>query len=85
MEDTEGSNDTDVLAARNFYQKTYCKTTTPGSIIGNQLERSLGIDAERLGFVDNMNKIIGALINAIANKATDATFNKLNDVFGKDE
>lgn len=85
MQETEGSSDADVLAARNFYQKTYCKTTTPGAIVGDQLKRSLGVDAERLGFVDNMNKIIGALIEAIANKATDATWNELDHVFRKEE
>lgn len=56
------------------YQKKYCKTTTPGAIIGNQLSETTGIDMKKLGFIDNMNKIFGALLDTLTQKAVRGVF-----------
>lgn len=61
-------------ADRASYQKQYCKTTTPGNIVSTQLTKTLGMDMDRLGFADNMNKIIAALIKKITQDTVRATF-----------
>lgn len=61
-------------AAKREFQKTYCKTTTPGRIVGDQLSKSTGIDMDRLGLVDNVNKIVAALIDQITKKAAEGIF-----------
>lgn len=53
---------------------TYCKTTTPGKIVGDQLTKSLGVDMDRLGFADNMNKIIAAFLDTLTQKAIRGVF-----------
>ena len=40
------------------YQKIYCKTTTPGKLLGDKLSESTGVDMQRLGLIDSINKII---------------------------
>lgn len=60
------------------WNKQYCKTTTPGAIVSSQLTKSLGLDMDRLGFADNMNKIIAALIKRFTQDAVRATFGKGN-------
>ncbi len=59
-------------------QKTYCKTTTPGKLVGDQLTKATGIDMDRLGAVDSLNKIIGALIERLTQDATMGIFNTLS-------
>ena len=60
------------------WNKQYCKTTTPGNIVSNQLTKTLGLDMDRLGFADNMNKIIAALIKRFTQDAVRATFGRGN-------
>ncbi len=55
-------------------QKTYCKTTTPGKIVGDQLTKALGVDADRLGLVDSLNKIIAAVIERLTQDAAMGVF-----------
>ncbi|MBI3634316.1 MAG: hypothetical protein HY228_01715, partial [Candidatus Yonathbacteria bacterium] len=59
-------------------QKTYCPTTTPGKIIGDQLTKATGIDMERLGLVDSITKIIGALIERATQSAAEGIFNTVS-------
>ncbi len=61
-------------AAKKAYQKAYCKTTTPGKVVGDALGKTLGVDMDRIGFVDNINKIIGAIIRQIASQAMTGIF-----------
>lgn len=46
-------------------QKANCGITTPGNIISDQLSKTLDTDMDRLGFADDMNKIITALISKL--------------------
>lgn len=55
-------------------QKAYCKTTTPGKIVGDQLTKSLGVNMDRLGFADNMNKIVSAFLDVTMEKAVRGVF-----------
>lgn len=55
-------------------QSAYCKTTTPGKIVGDQLTKTLGLDMDRLGFADNMNKIVAAFLNTITQKTIRGVF-----------
>lgn len=61
-------------AQKSQYQKQYCKTTTPGNIVSSQLTSVLKIDMDRLGFADNMNKIISAVLNQMTKKAVQGVF-----------
>lgn len=63
-------------------QDAYCKTTTPGKIVGDQLTKTLGIDMDRLGFADNMDKIVSALIDTLTQKTIRAVFGKGNSSSG---
>lgn len=56
------------------WQKQYCKTTTPGNIVGSQLTKTLGLDMDRLGFADNLNKIISALLTVAVQSAVRSVF-----------
>lgn len=60
------------------YQKTYCKTTTPGKVLGDKLGKALDVDMERLGMIDNINKIIGAFINQVTKEAALGIFNAVS-------
>lgn len=64
--------------AVKFYQKSYCKTTTPGKIVGDSLMKAIGAKQDRIGFADNMNKIISALITELTTEATRGVFKALN-------
>lgn len=55
-------------------QKAYCKTTTPGNIVSDQLSSTLRLDMDRLGFADNLNKIISALLTVAVQSAIRAVF-----------
>lgn len=55
-------------------QKTYCKTTTPGNIVSDQLSSTLHLDMDRLGFADNLNKIISALLTVAVQSAIRSVF-----------
>lgn len=55
--------------------QTGCKVTTPGKIMSDQLSKSLGTDMDRLGFADNMNKIVSALVGQLARSAINGIFN----------
>lgn len=57
-------------------QDQYCKTTTPGKIVGDQLTKTLGIDMDRIGFADNMNKIVSAFLDQITQKTIRGVFGK---------
>ena len=54
--------------------QTDCKVTTPGSTISNMLSKSLETDMDKLGFADNMNKIISALIGQLTNSMSSGVF-----------
>lgn len=60
--------------AVRVYQQAYCKTTTPGKIVGDRLGQAVGVDMERLGFVDNVNKIIGAVVKQLTAQAVTGIF-----------
>lgn len=49
------------------------QTKTPGKVISDTLSKSLGTDMDRLGFADNMNKIISALLTAATDKLMDGS------------
>lgn len=55
-------------------QRTWCKTGTPGSIVGSQLQKTTGIDMDRLGFADNLNKIATAFIQQLAKTAIEGIY-----------
>lgn len=55
-------------------QEQYCPITTPGNIIANQLTKTLGTDMDRLGFADDMNKIITALISKLVQDTVKSVF-----------
>ncbi len=61
-------------ATKKAHQKIYCKTTTPGKVIGETLGKTLNLDMERIGFVDNINKIFGVLIHQLMSQAMTAVF-----------
>lgn len=46
-------------------QKQYCDTTTPGGVISDQLQKTLGTDVDRLGLADDVDKIITTLITTL--------------------
>lgn len=56
------------------WQKMYCATKTPGKVVGDQLTKALGVDMDRLGFVDNINKILGAVIRELTSSAVKSLF-----------
>lgn len=55
-------------------QDAYCKKTTPGKIVGDQLSKTLGVDMDRIGFSDNMNKIISAFLDTLTTTAVRSVF-----------
>lgn len=61
-------------AAMKFIQNESCPTTTPGKMIGDTLMKAIGAKQDRLGFADNMNKIISALIGELTKEATKDFF-----------
>lgn len=65
-------------AEKREYQKTYCKTTTPGKMLGDQLSEVTGYDMQRLGMVDNINKIVGAFISQVTKQAALGIFNAVS-------
>ncbi|OIP66704.1 MAG: hypothetical protein COV32_02930 [Candidatus Yonathbacteria bacterium CG10_big_fil_rev_8_21_14_0_10_43_136] len=67
-------NDELPIEAKKAYQKSYCKTTTPGKIVGDRLGQAVGVDMDRLGFVDNINKIMGAVVKEATNQAVSGIF-----------
>ncbi|MFZ2303217.1 MAG: fibronectin type III domain-containing protein [Minisyncoccia bacterium] len=62
-------------------QDAYCKTTTPGKIVGDQLTKSLGMDMDRIGFADNMNKIIAAFLDQLTQQTIRGVFGKGNSSY----
>ena len=56
------------------FQEAYCPTTTPGKIVGDQLTKTLGVDMDRIGFADNMNKIISAFLDMVMQKTVRGVF-----------
>lgn len=60
------------------YQKEACKTTTPGKMLGDKLTEATGVDMQRLGMIDNINKIIGAFISQITKQAALGIFNAVS-------
>jgi len=67
---------TEMISDPDFIRKNkqYCKTTTPGKILEGQLTKTLGMDMDRIGFADNMNKIISALLDQVMSKAVRSVF-----------
>lgn len=59
-------------------QKAYCKTTTPGVIMRDMLPKALQSDADRIGFADNMNKIIAAFLDQITQQTVRSVFGSGN-------
>lgn len=64
--------------AREF-QRVYCKTTTPGKLLGDKLTESTGVDMQRLGLIDSINKIIGAVISQVTKQAAIGVFNAVSE------
>lgn len=60
------------------YQKEACKTTTPGKMLGDQLSDITRVDMQRLGMVDNINKIVGAFISQVTKQAALGIFNAVS-------
>ena len=56
------------------YQRAHCQTTTPGKLIGEQLNKVTGIDMDRLGFADNFNKIASAFIQQVTRMAIQGVY-----------
>lgn len=75
---TSGASDPPNPATVKALQKEYCKTTTPGNIVSNQLSETLGLDMDRLGFADNMNKIIAAVLNQLTQQTVRGVFGSGN-------
>ncbi len=63
--------------AQKIYQKTYCQTTTPGKIIEGQLTKVTGLDMDRLGVSDSLNKIVSAFMKQITNQVKQGIFNAI--------
>lgn len=57
-----------------LWQKQYCNTRTPGKVVGDTLTKTLGVDMDKLGLVDSVNKIIGAVINQMISDAKQSLF-----------
>ena len=60
--------------AKKAYQKAYCNVTTPGKIVGDRLGQAIGVDMNRVGFVDNINKIIGAVVKELTRQTLNGIF-----------
>ena len=56
------------------YQRSYCKTATPGKTIADTLSQATGMDTQRLNMADNMNKIIAAFVGQITKSVTVGVF-----------
>lgn len=65
-------------AAMKFIQRESCPTTTPGKVVGDSLMKAVGAKQDRIGFVDNMNKVLEALIMELTTEATKGIFKSLN-------
>lgn len=71
--DAENAN---IIASPEFkqIQKNSCAVTTPGNILSDQLSKSLNVDMDRIGFADNMNKIISAFLDQVMQKTVRGVF-----------
>ncbi|MCK9344713.1 MAG: hypothetical protein M0P64_01150 [Candidatus Pacebacteria bacterium] len=58
------------------YQRAYCKKVTPAQLIQSQLTKSTESEWDRLGFADNLNKIISAFVTKVSNDAVKGIFKK---------
>ncbi len=67
---------------RAHYERTYCPTTTPGKLVGDQLTKTIGAEQDRLGLADNMNKIISALIGQLTKESIKGIFKAVNNADG---
>lgn len=63
-------------------QDQYCTTATPGKVVGDQLTQTLGVDMDRIGFSDNMNKIISAFLDTATQEAVRSIFGKGDKTVG---
>lgn len=74
--DAQGAFSDDAFGAAgdSSGKTTNCKTTTPGKVIGDQLNTALGTDTARLGLADNMDKIFAALIGELTKSAVQGIF-----------
>jgi hypothetical protein len=74
--DASGQPDQNVYTQAEItsLQRQYCNTTTPGSILSQQLDKTLGTDLDRLGFADNVDKIITALISKLVQDTVKHVF-----------
>ncbi len=63
--------------AVKIYQRTYCQTTTPGKIIEGQLTKVTGLDMDRLGVSDSLNKIVSAFMKQITKQVKSGIFNAI--------
>lgn len=55
-------------------QKKYCKTTTPGKILSDQLGEAFHVNADKLQLADNLNKIVAAFMDLAMQKTVRAVF-----------
>lgn len=78
-----GSPDGDVEVLtperKSYYEKKFCKTTTPGKIVSEALVKAVNAEQDRLGLADNMNKIISALLGQLTKQVTKGIFKAIND------
>lgn len=73
IENGSGGVPADPTAVKEL-QNFYCKKTTPGKTISDQLSKTMGTDMDRLGAADNMNKIIAAVIGQLTSNLTTGIF-----------
>lgn len=74
LNDFTGLERTD--SEKRTLRNTHCQKTTPGKIVGDKLTQALGADMNRLGFVDNINKILGAVITQLSRQAMSGIFSQ---------
>ncbi len=58
----------DLVQCEDEVKKTNCRTVTPGSVIETQLNNTLGLSGDRLAVADEINEMIGAILNQLLTK-----------------
>lgn len=66
-------------AEKQTYDRMYCTTATPGSLVSDQLQKVTSLDLDRLGFADNLNKIASAFIQQVTKMAIEGVYTPRTD------
>ncbi len=69
---------------RTAAERQYCGVKTPGSLIGAQLNQATGIDMERLGFVDSIDKVVTAFVQQLTKNAIEGVYSVVFPAGGRD-